>query len=106
MFPTYNPSVPLNQQSYFPQRSYPQRASSLSPSNFSRQDYRNTLATPIDRQLGRQTRPPSVVNFNDSISVSEVPRFSSHRELEKLWEASHGTEPSSLIKSFDLEMSR
>ena len=106
MFPTYNPSIPLNQQHYYPQRYYPKRASSLSPSNFSRQDYRNTLATPIDRQLGSRTRPPSVVNFNNSISIAEVPRFSSHRELEKLWEASHGTEPSSLIKSFDLEMSR
>jgi hypothetical protein len=106
MFPRYNPSVPLNQQSYYPQRSFPHRQSSLTPSAMSRPEYRYSTATPIDRQLGSRTRTPSMVNFNDALSVSEGPQFSSHRELEKLWEASHGTEPSSLIKSFDLEMSR
>jgi hypothetical protein len=106
MFPRYNPNVPLNQQNYYPQRTFPQRQSSLSPSTVSRREYQNTIATPIDRQLGSRTRPPSVVNFHDTLSISEAPQFSSHRELEKLWEASHGTEPSSLIKSFDLEMNR
>ena len=106
MFPRYNPNIPLAQQNYYPQRSFPQRQSSLSPSTVSRREYRTSMATPIDRQLGSRTRPPSVVNFHDTLSMSEAPQFSSHRELEKLWEASHGTEPSSLIKSFDLEMTR
>lgn len=105
MFPTYNPSIPLAQQNYYPQR-YAARASSIYPASFSREEYRNSITTPIDRQLGHRTATPSVVNFHDAMSIAEAPQFSSHRELEKLWEASHGTEPSSLIKTFDLEMTR
>ena len=72
----------------------------------SREEYRNSLLTPIDRAVGVRTAPASVLNFPaDIMSISES-QFSSHKELEKLWEATHGTEPSSLIKSFDLEMAR
>lgn len=106
MFPTYNPSIPLSQQNYYPQRSFPYRSSSLYSRNISREEYRNSINTPIDRLLGARTAPPSVINFNDAVSVLEEPQFSSHRELEKLWEASHGTEPSMLIRKFDLEMAR
>ncbi|RMZ86445.1 hypothetical protein DV736_g6329, partial [Chaetothyriales sp. CBS 134916] len=106
MFPTYNPSLPLSQQNYYPQRPFPVRLSSISRSNVSRSEYRNTMTTPVDRALGARSAPASVLNFGfDSMSVNE-PQFSSHRELEKLWEASHGTEPNSSIKSFTLEMSR
>jgi hypothetical protein len=107
MFPTYNPNVPLAQQSYYPQRPFPDRSSSLySRNNVSRQEYRDSIATPIDRQLGHRTAPPSVINFNDTASIMATPVFSSQRELEKLWAASHGTEPNLLIKTFDLEMAR
>lgn len=106
MFPTYNPSVPIGHQNYYPQRSFPGRSSSLYSHNISRQEYRNSITTPIDRQLGVRTAPPSVINFNDAASISCEPQFSSHRELERLWEASHGTEPNMLIKTFDLEMAR
>lgn len=101
MFPTYNPSVPLNQQSYYPQRPVAARI----PQNTSRDDARFSQYS-MDRELGIRTAPASVVNFpTDVMSISE-PQFSSHRELEKLWDASHGAEPNGLIKSFDLEMSR
>jgi hypothetical protein len=106
MFPVYNPNVALSQQNYYPQRSFAARTSSLYQQSFSREEYRNSITTPIDRQLGSRTAPPSVINFNDTFSVTGEPQFSSHRELEKLWEASHGTEPSTLIKAFDLEMAR
>ena len=106
MFPTYNPSLPLAQQPYYPQRPFPIRMSSMARSTVSRSEYRNSIATPIDRAMGTRTAPASVLNFpTDIMSISE-PQFSSHRELEKLWEATHGTEPSSLIKSFNLEMAR
>lgn len=64
------------------------------------------MTTPIDRAVGNRTAPASLLNFpSDVMSISE-PQYSSHRELEKLWEASHGTEPGNLLKSFDLEMAR
>lgn len=105
MFPTFNPNVPLSQQSYYPQRPYPARISSIA-GNISREDYRSSISTPIDRAVGTRTAPPSVLNFgSDVMSISE-PQFSSHKELEKLWEASHGMEPNGHLKSFDLEMAR
>lgn len=106
MFPTYNPSLPLGQQSYYPQRPFPTRISSMARSNVSRSEYRDSISTPIDRSFGLRSTPASVVNFpTDLMSISE-PQFSSHRELEKLWEATHGAEPNRLIKSFTLEMAR
>ena len=105
MFPTYNPTVPLNQQSYYPQRPFPARMSSIAR-NLSRQEYRSSLSTPIDCAIGVRTAPASILSFPpDVMSISE-PQYSSHRELEKLWEASHGMEPSNLLKAFNLEMSR
>ncbi len=105
MFPTYNPTVPLNQQSYHPQRPFPARMSSIAH-HLSREEYRTSLSTPIDRAIGARTAPASVLSFPpDVVSISE-PQYSSHRELEKLWEASHGMEPGNLVKAFNLEMSR
>lgn len=105
MFPTFNPNVPLSQQNYYPQRPYPTRMSSIAR-NLSREDYRSSISTPIDRAMGIMTAPPSVLNFqSDVMSISE-PQLSSHKELEKLWEASHGMEPNGLLKTFDLEMAR
>ena len=105
MFPTYNPTIPLNQQSYYPQRPFPARMSSIAR-NLSREEYRSSISTPIDRSMGTRTAPASVLNFpSDLMSISE-PQYSSHRELEKLWEASHGMDPASILKTFDLEMVR
>jgi hypothetical protein len=105
MFPTFNPNVSLSQQAYYPQRPFPTRMSSIAR-NLSRDEYRSSMSTPIDRAMGNRTAPASILNFpSDVMSISE-PQFSSHRELEKLWEASHGMDPSKLLKSFDLEMAR
>ncbi|RMD43734.1 hypothetical protein DV735_g1395, partial [Chaetothyriales sp. CBS 134920] len=118
-FPTSQPTAsPLSQSrsersgsATLVQRTPPGATTDPSPvvpirSNVSRSEYRNTIAAPVDRALGARSAPASVLNFGaDSMSVCE-PQFSSHRELEKLWEASHGTEPNSSIKSFTLEMSR
>ena len=105
MFPTYNPTVPLQQQSYYPQRPFPTRMSSIAR-NLSREEYRSSVSTPIDRAIGARSAPASVLNFpQDVMSIGE-PQYSSHRELEKLWDATHGMEPSNVLRSFDLEMAR
>jgi hypothetical protein len=106
MFPTYNPSLPLQQQNYYPQRPFPVRQSSMTRSIASRSDYRDSVVTPIDRAVGPLTAPASVLNFPVDIMSINEPQFSSHRELEKLWEASHGCEPSRDIKTYALEMAR
>jgi len=103
MFPTYDPSLPLHRQNYYPQRPLPARLSGIP---ISREEYRGSLSTPFDRAMGQMSAPPSVLNFPvDALSISG-PRYSSARELDKLWEASHGAEPNDAIKMFDLEMAR
>ncbi|KAK4939674.1 hypothetical protein LTR10_020064 [Elasticomyces elasticus] len=107
MFPTYDPSVPLTKQSYVPQRPLPARLSGLGPTGaFSREDYRSSLSMPFAASAQR-TAPASILNFpSDVMSVNIGPHISTQRDLEKLWEASHGTEPDFAIKSFTLEMAR
>lgn len=107
MFPTYNPSVPLAQQAYVPQRPLATRVSALpSFGAFSREDYRSSLSMPF-ASAAQRSAPASVLNFpSDVMSVNIGPRISTHRELERLWEASHGTEPDRAIRSFTLEMAR
>ena len=56
---------------------------------------------------GQKTAPASTINFpSDTMSVNVGPCISTQRDLERLWDASHGTEPGRSIKSFDLEMAR
>ena len=106
MFPTYNPSVSLKQQNYVPQRPLPAQLSSSLSYVAPREDYRTSLAVPMLSQ-GPKSSPGSVFNFPmDTLSVNGGPRISNHRELEKLWRASHGTEPDARIGTFDLEMAR
>ncbi|KAI1629927.1 hypothetical protein EDD37DRAFT_573039 [Exophiala viscosa] len=107
MFPTYDPSVHLTKQSYVPQRPVPARLSGLGPIGaLSREDYRSSLSMPFAASAQR-TAPASILNFpSDVMSVNMGPRISTQRDLEKLWEASHGTEPDFAIKSFTLEMAR
>ncbi|KIV96990.1 hypothetical protein PV10_00800 [Exophiala mesophila] len=105
IFPTYNPST-LPQLNHAPKRPTPaQLASSLS-FGASRDDYRTSLAVPMLSQAPKST-PGSVFNFPmDTLSVNGTTRISNHRELEKLWQASHGAEPEARISTFDLEMAR
>ena len=108
MFPTYDPSAPIRQQSYTPKRPIPAYLTgNLSiGAAISGDDYRSSLSSPFIT-AGMRSAPPSVINFaTDAMSVNGIPRVSNQRELEKLWEASHGTEPDSRIKTFDLEMAR
>jgi hypothetical protein len=107
MFPTYDPSVPLKQQNYVPQRPIPAYLTgSLSFGPTAREEYRSSLSTPFIAP-GLRSGPPSVLNLpTDAVSVNGMPMISTHRELEKLWHASHGTEPDSRLRAFDLEMAR
>ncbi|KAK5266342.1 hypothetical protein LTR99_003504 [Exophiala xenobiotica] len=107
MFPTYDPSIHLTKQPYAPQRPLPARLSALIPPGaFSREDYRSSLSLPFAASAQR-TAPASILNFpSDVMSVNIGPRISTQRDLEKLWEASHGTEPDFAIKTFTLEMAR
>lgn len=107
MFPTYDPSLPLPQQAYGPQRPLPARLSGLGGlRSICRGDYRTSSSTSF-AVAAQRTAPASVLSFpSDVMSVNIGPRISTQRELEKLWESSHGTEPGSAIRSFDLEMAR
>ncbi|KIX03005.1 uncharacterized protein Z518_06555 [Rhinocladiella mackenziei CBS 650.93] len=107
MFPTYDPSVPLTQQTYVPQRPLPAQLSGIpSVVPAAREDYRSSLSLPF-AVAAQRTAPASVLNFpSDVMSVNIGPRISTQRELEKLWEASHGTEPGCTSVTFDLEMAR
>jgi hypothetical protein len=102
MFPTYNPSLPLGRQSY-----YPQRTTSLPRQLLQRQDYKTRSSTPsqFDEAVdGPKTAPSSIIDF-----PREMPRgnrYTTYRELPKLWEATNGQEPESVHESFDLEMAR
>ncbi|KAL2433537.1 hypothetical protein ABEF95_005070 [Exophiala dermatitidis] len=107
MFPTYDPTLPLPRPPYAPQRPLPASFSgrpSLLP--ISRDDYRSSLFIPIAMSTQR-TAPASILSFpSDVMSVNLGPHISTQRELEKLWEASHGAEPSQETRSFELEMAR
>lgn len=104
MFPTYNPSLRLSQQQY-----YPQRVAELLRENVSRDDYiPSRSSSRLDEVFGGpKTAPASIVNFPlDALAVKE-PRFSSVAELEKLWAATNGGhDPETLVGDFDLRMSR
>ena len=104
MFPTFNHQLPLAQQKY-----YPQRQASLPTQLASRGDYNPRVAspTPLDEVLGGpKTAPSSVINFPmDDFSI-RGPQFSSPRELDKLWEATNGQDPQTVLPGFDLQMSR
>ncbi|KIY03410.1 uncharacterized protein Z520_00101 [Fonsecaea multimorphosa CBS 102226] len=113
MFPVYDPSVPITHQVYVPQPPPPVRLSGMpmfAGMPASREDYRSSLSIPFNASAiaaAQRTAPASVLNFpSDVMSINVGPRISTQRELEKLWEASHGTEPACSIKTFDLEMAR
>lgn len=109
MFPVYNPCIPLNQQSYYPQLPFPKRMATLQRQTISRQEYSNRMSTPTrfdDAVGGVRTAPASVVNFPPDVLSLRENRYSSQRELEKLWDASHGMDTNHGIGSFNLEMAR
>lgn len=102
MFPTYNPSLPLARQSY-----HPQRTTSLPRQLYKRDEYKPRASTPSqldDATGGLRTAPASVIDFPRDMPRAQ--RFSSLRDLPKLWEATNGQEPSAVHESFDLQMAR
>jgi hypothetical protein len=104
MFPTYNPSLPLAQQPY-----YPQRVTSLHGQIASREEYSPRLASPsqLDEVLGgAKTAPSSVLDFPMDDAAPKLPTFSSAQDLARLWEATNGQEPDRVASGFDLQMSR
>ncbi|KIW23360.1 uncharacterized protein PV07_11567 [Cladophialophora immunda] len=112
-FPVYYPPVPATQQVYVPQPPPPVRISGMpmfAGLPASKEDYRSSLSIPFNAAAiaaAQRTAPASVFNFpSDVMSINVGPRISTQRELEKLWDASHGTEAGCAIKSFDLEMAR
>ena len=107
MFPTYNPSVRLSQQQYYPQRAVDLQSSGLQRQNTTRQDYSPSV-TPLqlDQTLGPRTVPASVLNFPSDVLDLKEPRFSTVAELEKLWDATNGQDPETVIGDFDLRMAR
>jgi hypothetical protein len=107
MFPVYDPSLPLARQAYVPQPPLPARLAGIPSFGLaSRDEYRSSLSMPFAAP-GLRSAPASVLNFPaDVMSINVGPRISTQRELERLWDASHGTEPGCSIKTFDLEMAR
>lgn len=103
MFPTYDHNLSLSQQHY-----YPPRQTSLPVQLPSRQEYRPRVASPspLDEALGPKTAPSSVVNFSMEDLPIRGPQYSSPNELEKLWEATNGQDPQTVLPGFDLQMSR
>jgi hypothetical protein len=103
MFPTYNPSVRLSQQQYFPQR-----ATDVQRENVSREDYIPSRSpSRLDEALGPRTAPASIVDFPVDIFAKREPTFSSIPELERLWAATNGGhDPETMVGDFDLRMSR
>ena len=107
MFPTYNPSVRLSQQQYYPQRLIDVQSSGLQRHNTTRQDYSPSITpSQLDQTLGPKTVPASVLNFPADVLDLKEPRFSTVAELEKLWDATNGLDPESVIGDFDLQMAR
>lgn len=104
MFPTYNPSLPLSQQRYFPQR-----ATEVQKEKVSREDYIPSRSpSRLDEALGSpRTAPASIVDFPIEVLTVQQPQFSSVSELEKLWTATSGAyDPESPMGDFDLRMAR
>ncbi len=104
MFPTYNPTVSLGQQNY-----YPQRVENLRGQNVSREEYNPSMYSPSRNNSvtgGPRTAPASIVEFPSDVLALKEPHFSSVKDLEKLWEATNGTEPENVLGHFDLRMSR
>lgn len=104
MFPTYNPSVPLAHQQYFPQR-----VTDIQRQNISREDYSPSVSSPsrMDSALGGpRTAPASMVDFPADVLALREPQFSTVPQLEKLWAATNGQEPDIVAGDFDLRMSR
>jgi hypothetical protein len=112
MFPTYNPSLPLSRQMYFPPRG-------ASPPNLPTQvvqrgEYSPSATSPsqLDHALGGpKTAPASVIDFPLDTLDPMPQAFSSPEDLERLWIAANGQDDGqgsqlTLGMSFNLEMTR
>jgi hypothetical protein len=104
MFPVYNHSLTLQHQQYLPQIPRPPPCQRFSSSSrMTSQDFPVSSLTPIDRVLGIPPAPSSMINFQLGGAISRV---SNPKELNELWEATHGMEPNPRIRSYDLELAR
>lgn len=101
IFPRFDPQLPIDKQSYHPQRTHE------APVTRARKP-QLTLATPseIDQVLGPKTVPASVLDFPAGVLEPEEIRFSSLQELEMLWEAANGQRPQDLCGTFSMRMIR
>lgn len=101
MFPTLDPKLPLDQQTYQP------RAPNEFPKTKPRKPQLTLSPTSeIDQVLGPKTVPASVLNFPTGVLETDEIRYSSPQELEVLWEAANGQRPSDLFGTFNLPMSK
>lgn len=101
IFPRYNPSLPLNQQAYYPQLSINRLQSHHKP--------KGLVLSPepeIDRALGPKTVPASVMNFPAGLLDAVEIHYSSAAELQSLWEAANGQRPENQTESFNLRLTR
>jgi hypothetical protein len=87
IFPRYDPTVPLNQQRYFPQRQAPH---DLPREVISRAEYLPNVTTPVEDP---QADPASV-------------QFASAKDLARLWEATKGEEPQTDLGTFRMGVTR
>ncbi|KAJ5293735.1 hypothetical protein N7508_008556 [Penicillium antarcticum] len=103
MFPQFDLSLPVNQQSYQQQMpNSPQHTKST------RKPPKLTLTTSnhVDHVLAPKTVPASVLDFPAGSWEPEEVRYSSNDELMMLWETANGQRPESLVGTLSLRMTK
>jgi hypothetical protein len=103
MFPQFDPSLPVNQQSYQQQMpSIPQTTKAT------RKPPKLTLTTSnhIDHVLAPKTVPASVLDFPTGSWEPEEVQYSSNEELMMLWETANGQRPERLVGTLNLRMTK
>ncbi|KAJ5749218.1 uncharacterized protein N7511_010914 [Penicillium nucicola] len=103
MFPQFDPSLPVNQQSYQQQTS-----SQPQPTKSTRKPPKLTLTTSnhIDHVLAPKTVPASVLDFPTGSWEPEEVRYSSNEELMMLWETANGQRPDNFVGTLNLRMTK
>ncbi|KAE8556868.1 hypothetical protein EYB25_001574 [Talaromyces marneffei] len=106
MFPQYNPNLPLNKQSYFPQNRDSGNTSQDGASSTGGVAHEPQLPlTEVDAVLGPKTVPASVFNF-PSGALSPRVQFSTAEDLVTLWESANGQELQETLGTFNLRAER
>ncbi|PGG98937.1 hypothetical protein GX51_06520 [Blastomyces parvus] len=94
IFPRFDPSLPLNQQRYYPQRSTP---NDLPREVISRSDYSPSVTSP-------QSAFPRTMR--ESTQLATAVNLSSSEQLTRLWEAANGEGPQPELGTFYLRLSK